>query len=221
MKIIIAVATYKEVEPFLLIHIPAHNSNKKCFEFVYKNASINILITGVGMVETSYRLTKFLTSNDFDFCLNIGICGSFNYNLALGSVVNIYQDTLSELGAENGNAFLSLDSINLAGVSSVVNYSESNFDEINILPKVNGITVNTVHGNNSSIEKVITRLNPVTESMEGFSFMYVCNEFKLPYFQIRAVSNYVEARNKDAWDIKLAIKNINDFLIKFIYSVAN
>ena len=76
--------------------------------------------------------------------------------------------------------------------------------------KVKGITVNTVHGNKKSISKVVTLYNPDVESMEGAAFFYVCNQFKIPAIQLRAVSNYVERRNMKNWDITLAVEKLND-----------
>jgi futalosine hydrolase len=38
----------------------------------------------------------------------------------------------------------------------------------------------------------------------------------VPCIQIRAVSNYVEKRNRDGWNIGLAIKNLNTFAIEFL-----
>jgi futalosine hydrolase len=77
------------------------------------------------------------------------------------------------------------------------------------IPKVCGITVNTAHGYEPSIEKVLNKFHPNTESMEGAAFMFVCENEKIPYAQIRAVSNYMERRNKTAWDITLAFENLN------------
>jgi futalosine hydrolase len=38
----------------------------------------------------------------------------------------------------------------------------------------------------------------------------------VPCIQIRAVSNYVERRNRDNWQIGLAIKNLNIFALEFL-----
>jgi len=40
----------------------------------------------------------------------------------------------------------------------------------------------------------------------------------VPCMQIRAVSNYVEKRNLDAWQIGLAIKNLNTFALELVKS---
>jgi futalosine hydrolase len=35
------------------------------------------------------------------------------------------------------------------------------------------------------------------------------------------VSNYVEKRNRDNWDIQLAIKNLNNFAIELVSQIIN
>ena len=76
------------------------------------------------------------------------------------------------------------------------------------LRKVRGITVNKVHGNEKSIKQVQSRLSPDIESMEGAAFFYACKMSKVNFIQIRAISNYVEKRNKNSWQIELALSNL-------------
>jgi len=84
------------------------------------------------------------------------------------------------------------------------------------LKQVSAITVNTVHGHEPSIQKLTGRIQPQLESMEGAAFFYACKQAGVPCLQIRAVSNYVEKRNRDAWQIGLAIKNLNSFAAEFL-----
>lgn len=219
MKILLVVATFSEIEPLLKqLSIVDYNA-RPTIEFIYNSHYITVIVTGVGMVATSYYTTKAVLSQSFDLCLNIGICGSFNRNLSLGDLVNIYDDSLAEIGAEDNENFLSLEELNLIGISRIVNRSTTTCETINNLPKVNGITVNTAHGNERSIQKIASRLKPITESMEGAGFMFVCENEKQHYFQIRAVSNYVEARNKEMWNIQLAITNLNEMIYKILNSL--
>jgi nucleoside phosphorylase len=78
------------------------------------------------------------------------------------------------------------------------------------LPAVTGITVNTVHGNVRSIARVVERLAPDVESMEGAAFMYACLVSGVRFVQVRAVSNVVEKRNRGAWRIGEAVAALND-----------
>jgi futalosine hydrolase len=53
--------------------------------------------------------------------------------------------------------------------------------------------------------------------MEGAAFHYVCLTEKVPFLQLRAVSNYVGERNKKNWNIKLAIENLNKATIEVLH----
>jgi futalosine hydrolase len=44
--------------------------------------------------------------------------------------------------------------------------------------------------------------------MEGAAFMYACVLTGVPFAQVRAVSNLVERRNRDAWRMGEAIGNL-------------
>lgn len=215
MKILIVTATKFEIEPLLTIVKISSSLKENVFSCTYKNLEIDFLITGVGMVATTYYSAKTINSL-YSMAINVGICGSFNKNIDLGTVVYIYEDCFSELGAEDGEAFLTLVDLKLNGVSKIINKTPITNNIVNALPKVNGITVNTTNGNEKSIDKVFQRFHPVTESMEGAAFMFVCENEGIKYAQIRAVSNYIERRNKDNWNIPLAIENLNRKVIEIL-----
>ena len=215
MKIIIVAATKFEIQPLLDQMETGGNSDGKLICCKYKESKIDFLITGAGMVATTYSTAKAL-SNKYDLALNTGVCGSFNDNLEIGSVINIVQDHFSELGAEDGDQFLSIKEIGLEGKIEMFNETQIKNKVLDEIPKVCGITVNTVHGNAYSIEKVFQKFHPNTESMEGAAFMFVCENEGIPYAQIRAVSNYVERRNNNNWNIPLAIENSNKKMIEVL-----
>ena len=168
------------------------------------------LVTGVGMVATAIAVSKALSEKHYDLVVNAGIGGSFNRSIPLGSVVEVVQDQLSEIGAQDGSQFLTPTKMGLEVTTVVEMSARTN------LPAVNGITVNTVHGDDKAISKIVQRLNPQVESMEGAACMLACLDAGLPCVQLRAISNYVEKRNKSAWDITLAIRNLNQELTKFL-----
>lgn len=159
------------------------------------------------MVAMADCVARFI-NDDHDIAFNLGIAGSFGKNIPLGAVVNIAEDHLAELGAEDGDRFLTLEDMGLHGQDTFHNKSLFINPIINQLPKVDGITVNTVHGNEKSIQAIDERLNPVIESMEGAAFMYACQYEAIPYLQMRAISNYVERRDRNTWNIPLAINNL-------------
>ena len=224
MRILIVAATEPELWPlisdygFSAFESP-DNNGLKILKSSSRFPAVEILITGVGMVATAFALGRHRVGNSYDLLLNLGIAGSFEPSIPLGEIIEVQEDTMAELGAEDGKDFLTIDQLGFGegkfypstGLSNLYNLF-NNFH----LRKANAVTVNTVHGDETSIAATAKRLNPQIESMEGAAFFYACKQLNLPCIQIRAVSNYVEKRNRDAWQIGLAIKNLNNFAAEFL-----
>ena len=216
MKILIVAATQSEIEP--LFSVTSDELQVMSSTNSELNTQYSILVTGVGMVATAFALGRHLATHQYDLAINLGIAGSFDRSLDLGEVVEVTTDILAELGAEDDEDFLSIEQLGLgesvftASTTLSGIFNQQHIDSSNLLLKhTTGITVNTVHGNEQAIEKITNRLDVQVESMEGAAFFYACRKAGIPCIQIRAVSNYVEKRNRDGWQIGLAIKNLNTF----------
>ena len=192
MKILLVVATKSEI---------IEDKFKDC----------DVIVTGVGMVNTTFSLTRRLSKKSYDLVINMGVAGSFSDEIKIGDVVEVIEDNLSEIGFENGNSFSEFTNFRIENSFKV--------DEKTNLKKAKGITVNTVHGNEKIITEIISRLNPDVESMEGAACFMVCEKFKIPCIQIRAISNKVEKRNTENWNLPLAISNLNTEVEKIIDSL--
>jgi futalosine hydrolase len=171
--------------------------------------TVDLVTTGVGMVATAARCSRALARTPYDLALNFGVCGSFDLMLTPGTVVHVVSDRLVELGAEDGERFLTLKDLKLDGADEFVNVNPPVNATLAALPAVSGITVNTVHGNERSIACLLTRCRPQVESMEGAAFMYACLLHNVPFAQVRAVSNVVERRNRNSWRFAEAVENLN------------
>jgi futalosine hydrolase len=99
------------------------------------------------------------------------------------------------------------------GKSNYLPKPNPSFTKQRNLKEVKAITVNKVHGNELSILKTIAHFNPEIESMEGAAFFYACEQSNTSCIQIRAISNFVERRNRETWKIELAVNTLNDTLI--------
>jgi futalosine hydrolase len=210
MRVLVVAATEFEVEKL--------RSKAQSQESGVKSQDIEFLITGVGMVATGFALGRHLALNKYDLAINLGIAGSFDRDISLGEVVEVTEDTIAELGAENDDKFLTIDSMGFGESVFIPSTSLSDYGNFN-LKQVTAITVNTVHGHEPSIRKLTERIQPQLESMEGAAFFYACKQAGIPCLQIRAVSNYVEKRNRDAWQIGLAIKNLNSFAVELLNQI--
>lgn len=209
MNILLVAATHSEIEP-AITYFNSSNNNR--------NVTITTLLSGVGMVATAYSLGRLFAEKQFDLAINAGIAGAFDRSLKPGETVLVKVDCFAELGAEDGENFISIDALGFgkAGVKPELLFEHQS---ISSLKKVFGITVNKVHGNDETIYHTSMRLNPQIESMEGAAFFYACNQTKISCLQLRAISNYVERRNRDSWNITLAVQNLNQTLIHLIESL--
>ncbi|WP_028296420.1 futalosine hydrolase [Olivibacter sitiensis] len=173
---------------------------------------ISILVTGAGMVATAYALGRHLSQHQYDLVINLGIAGALCRSLSIGDIVYVNEDCFIELGAEDGDQFLSIDMLGFgqSRYKAIPNSTALQF--IHELPEVSGITVNKVHGSEHSIALLRQRTDAKVESMEGAAFYYSCHQANQPCVQLRAISNYVERRNKAAWDIGKAIQSLHEFL---------
>ncbi|MBO9676430.1 MAG: futalosine hydrolase [Sphingobacteriaceae bacterium] len=203
MKTLVVAATKAELTFFY------QHFNLPDGDFV-ESKNFDLLITGVGMVATAFALGQYL-SPKYGLVLNLGIAGSFDRSIPLGAVLNITEDTFAEFGAENGDEFLTITDLGF-GENHYIAKTQRKIE----LPQAKGITVNCVTGSEKSIQTLMERLNPTTESMEGAAVFYASKQLNIDCLQVRSVSNYVEPRNKDNWKIGLAIKNLNDWAIAFV-----
>jgi futalosine hydrolase len=219
MKLLIVAATIPEVGP-LAATLTGAESNGRVVRGAWRGHDVDVLTTGVGMVATAVWTARALAGAPYDLALNLGVCGSFDTALANGRVVHVVTDRIGELGAEDGDSFLTAGEIGLLAESEfpfedgrLVNRSAPSLPAIRSLVDVHGLTVNTVHGSERSIAAVSGRFDVQVESMEGAAFFYCCLTAGIACAQIRAVSNRVERRNRAAWDLPLAIRSLNDAAI--------
>ncbi len=235
MHILIVSATKREIEPVVAkMNLEQQIIGSRLTRYNFLNHSVDILITGVGLMPSAFWLGKILSNGNYDFAINCGVAGSFSNALTLGEVVNVTEDYLIEMGAENDAQFIPLDALQLidpkdfpnsaVGVKSTYDFENPALANIK---KVNGITVNKVHGNTTSIHRDMALYHSVhgkpvvTESMEGAAFLFACIHEKVPCVQLRAISNYVEKRNTENWRMEVAIKNSCDKVLEVMSSYAD
>jgi len=220
MKILIVSATIAELSPLKKQLKVADNIDSANFG----KLQLDFLVSGVGMTATAFALGKQLQKKQYDLAINIGIAGAFNRFLQLGEVVEVQSDFIAELGAEDDLDFINIHKLGLIGENEFpyengrIYASATNLPK-HTLKKINGITVNKVHGNESSIAKFQENFEAAVESMEGAAFFYACRMMAVDCIQFRSISNYVEKRDKSNWKIELALNNltveVNNFLKKY------
>ena len=193
--------------------------------YAFREHQVDVLTTGVGMVATAVWCSRALAAEHYDLALNFGLCGSFEPSIPVGAVVHVTSDRIAELGAEDGEHFITIHDLQLLDKNDfpfengmLVNGAIPPLAPLQPLRQVAGITVNTVHGSEKTIDAVRERVQPDVESMEGAAFMYASLIAGVPFAQVRAVSNVVERRNRSAWKIEQAIRALGEQAIALLES---
>ncbi len=170
--------------------------------------TLDYLVTGVGPVATGITLTEKLCQRKPDLLLNIGLAGALDLNLELGEVVHVIREEFGNLGVEEKDGqFTSVYALGLVDKDGGP-FSDGKLHVPSgqaFAKQVTGVTVSTVHGTEASIETFKRSCDAQVESMEGAAATLVALRQNIPFVQLRAISNYVEPRNRDAWKIEEAL----------------
>ena len=220
MKILIVAATWMEVK--LLTEELEFNEEKSHCIKNYRSADheIDILISGIGPVFTTYQLTSVLHDVKYDLVINTGIAGSLTQEIGIGEVVQVVSEEFADLGIEKNEDYLTLFE------SGFIDSNEYPFEQgllrfsnvpVNLqMKKVRGITSGKSHGRLSTIAEIKEKFHAQVESMEGAAVFYVCKWHGIECLQIRAVSNFVEPRDSSLWNIPIALENLKHALLEVL-----
>jgi len=185
--------------------------------FSFGTSEFNLLVTGVGLVATAWAMTKWIASGSKpDLALNVGIAGSYSDEIVPGDVVLPVSDCFADAGVDTGRGFVTLAEAGLedpdrfpfrGGRIIAENVFVKKASEL--LRTVNAVTVNTSTGRLDSIKMISEKYHPDIETMEGAAFFYVCSKENIPFLAIRSVSNRVGLRDREKWNIRLALDNLS------------
>ncbi len=180
-----------------------------------KNKEIIFVTTGVGVLVTAVHLSKIIYEQQPNFIIQAGIAGCFDSSISLGKTVLVEEEYLGDLGVTENGKWKDIFDLQLVKANSkpfkkkgIINAQIQQYNYLK-LPIVKAITVNQISTDKNHIQQLIKKYNPSIETMEGAALHYVCNIYKIPYLQIRSISNYVGERNKSKWEINLALDNLS------------
>lgn len=225
MQVLLAAATPFELAP-TIAWLEQHFEQKQPGVFSQPDLEIHLCITGIGLIAATWRLAGAFGQFKPDFALNAGIGGTLDPRFAIGDVVHVVSETLADLGVEDADGrFIDLFELGLAEADvfpftggSMVN---PNAEGAAFLPKAHGITVNKASGSAASIAAIRQKYpDAQVESMEGGAFFFAALHAGVPFAEIRAISNPVEPRNRETWDLPKAIGALNITLKEVLLSLS-
>lgn len=216
-RILILSATEKEsFQIRVFIEKISESQPNPCTE---KGIQIQTAAFGIGGASAMFHAYPLI--EQADWVILVGIAGSFDQSIGLGEVVQVISDEFADLGVNDRGVFRSVFEV---GLSKVDEFPFQNgkipTTQFNAIPHINhveGITLNTVSGEEQEIELLKQRYPHATvETMEGAYIHFLAAQFQKKLTHIRGISNYVEPRNRANWKIEEAIAASNETVIAIL-----
>ena len=202
----------------------------ECTDFVRKNIRLGeivelpdgrgfAVVLGVGILEFSTNLSvllsRFAAEGPFTHVVLAGICGAYpERGLNVGDVVRVDSEKVGDLGVvERNGSFMPWHKVCAVPVQM---YESSPWrcapGWLAKLKSVAGLTVNCCTGTAAMAAERVRNFDVDVESMEGAACFSVCHAFGMPCYEIRAVSNIANDRDKSTWRIQDALRALGSLV---------
>ncbi len=185
---------------------------------------IDFLLTGIGEVSTCYRLTRQImeaqmTGQPYDLLIDLGIAGCYDEeSCPIGSAAVISEEYFGELGFETPEGFKSLFDCETLSPDEPP-YQKGRLKRP-VLPfphlealldqyaSAIGMTIQTITSDQEKVGQRHRRHHCGVESMEGAAFYYIALLEKIPFFELRTISNVAGESDSSKWETQAALKQL-------------
>jgi futalosine hydrolase len=168
-----------------------------------------ILVGGVGPAAVAAATSRALAHGRFELVLSVGIGGGFP-PLTAGDVAVASAIVFADLGAETAAGFVPMSELGFGAER----YDVAPRLSLELADRTGGhlgsvLTVATVTGTAASADRLVRRFpDAVAEAMEGAGVAAAAVAHGVAFGEIRAISNLVGPRDRDAWQIPLALETL-------------
>lgn len=214
MQILLCAATEFEIGPSIDFLREEHIEN------------VDVLVTGVGLTAATYALTRAVLVKRPDFIIQAGVAGCLDPQLPLTKVVLVANENMGDLGVREDGWFRSLFDLKLLDQNAPPWSGGKLSNDLRALkdkglPIVDGVTVHEISTDKEQIAYYRDELHASVESMEGAALHYVALMEKIPFLQLRSLSNFAGERDKSKWVLDLAIASLNFELKRILTKIVN
>ncbi len=172
------------------------------------------LVTGVGVVETTLTLSRFLDQHEtpFEAVLHFGVAGAYLLETEKGAdLLDIcladeelfgdfgicHEDHFEPLATDlTHKTVYPLDKSLAASACKVLREKAIPFKQGKFVT-VAGVSATSKRG-----DMLVRQYGAVCENMEGAAVARVCEAFSLPLLEMRCISNFVEDRDLSRWELQ-------------------
>lgn len=188
---------------------------KTIFEGGLHGKTVIVTHSGVGKVNAAHSATLILENYDIDLMILYGIGGAYAGCARIGDVVVAVSENYGEEGVVTQEGWNSLEFMGFPFVShereyyntfpldgELVRYALKTLKDHGFsVSSGNFVTVSQVSGTRNSGNILRERFHGICENTEGAAAAHICTLYEKPLLEIRGISNIIEDRDKEAWNI--------------------
>jgi futalosine hydrolase len=193
--------------------------------------------TGIGAVNAAHTLTCGLQSRRPDLVLQVGVGGAYSQSqLALGDLAVASSEAYGDLGVRAPGGWQPAEVIGIPvlqlGEDTYFNAfpldpglvaSAHRVLERAAWPEVRPtvstgpfVTVQECSGTTALGQERAGRFGAICENMEGAAAAHLCRLYGVPFLEVRSVSNQVEDRRREVWNLPLASQRAQQAALRLL-----
>lgn len=168
--------------------------------------TVDVIVGGVGPVAAAAGTAAALAAARYDLVISAGIAGGFA-PAGLGEIAVASCAVFADLGAETPDGFVAMSDLGFG----TQRYDVPPQLAVELADRTGGhlgaiLTVATVTGTAASADALLGRHpDAVAEAMEGAGVAAAATLHGVAFAEVRAISNLVGPRDRDAWQIPQAL----------------
>lgn len=203
---------------------------ERAFDMVKKSkdvkAQVEFRLTGIGAVQACHCVTREVVAaaaagDPYNLVVNLGIAGSYDLEaFPIGSAAVISREHFADLGFGSEEGFSDLFQYGILEKDGFPYTKGALARQLLPYPHIEkvlekygagaGATVQCVTGTQARCNEIVAMYDPQIESMEGAGVYYAALMEKVPFFELRTVSNAVGERDTSKWESKAALDTLEE-----------
>jgi hypothetical protein len=222
MKLLLVLSSINDIHPFLQHHSvePVPHS---AFPFVSTakilHHDVDFLETGVGLHQTTYKVTKAISATKYHLALKVGLGNTYNDETEIGTILNIVNEKPGDMGMLVDNVWKDLYDLNLIHRehqphtrSGLINLTNAYMNVFLPFKKVVGVTVNH-YADASQVQMRREKYKADCETGDGLGFTCPCLFEKQLFYHLCVIERNLAT---GAENFNLAAQKLNETLTGLI-----
>jgi futalosine hydrolase len=195
-----------------------------------------LLHSGIGKINAASAVTALLETIEPEAVIVTGCAGAYpESGLAVGDLVLASEEILADEGVITPQGFIDFSALGFPLLEHGGPLMEQRFPADPQLvaeaqPFIEAaaiaagaklatgplVTVSTCSGTDQAAQAMVQRTGGICENMEGAAVAQICRLYEVPFFELRGISNLVENRNLERWDLPAGAKIAQRALMAFL-----